>query len=58
MGFYGNEKAREGMSQELRARMQGKTCFNFKAADEALFQELEDVTERACKGFKNAGFIE
>lgn len=58
MGVYGNEEALEAMSQELRARMQGKTCFNFKTADETLFQELEGVTERACKGFKKAGFIE
>lgn len=58
MGVYGNEKAREIMSQELRARMQGKTCFNFKVADEALFKELEGLTELACESFKKAGFIE
>lgn len=58
MGVYGNPKAGEGMSPALRARMQGKTCFNFKVADEALFQELEGLTERACEGFKTAGFIE
>ncbi len=58
MGIYGNEKAREGMSQELRARMQGKTCFNFKVADESLFQELEGLTERACEAFRKGGFIE
>ena len=58
MGVYGNTKAREGVSQELRARMQGKTCFNFKVADETLFQELEGLTKRACEAFKKAGFIE
>lgn len=58
MGINGNEKAREGMTPKLRARMQGKACFNFKVADEALFQELESLTERACEGFKKAGFIE
>jgi hypothetical protein len=58
MGIYGNEKAREGMTQELRVRMRGKTCFNFKIADQALFHELEGLTERACEGFKKAGFIE
>jgi hypothetical protein len=58
MGIYGNEKACEGMSNELRARMQGKTCFNFKVADEELFQELEAFTERACQDFKKARFIE
>ncbi len=57
MGLDGNPKARESMSQELQKRMQGKTCFNFKVADEALFQELEGVTEGACQAFKRAGFI-
>jgi hypothetical protein len=58
MSVYGNERAFEGTSQGLRARMQGKTCFNFKVADEALFQELEGLTQRACEAFKKAGFIE
>jgi hypothetical protein len=58
MAIYGNPPAVEGMSKELQARQQGKTCFNFKVADEALFQELERVTERACSAFKKAGFIE
>ena len=58
MGLYGNSPARAGMSEKLRARMQGKTCLNFKVADEALFTELEHVTARVCQGFKKAGFIE
>src|SRR6516162_557274 len=29
----------QGMSKELKARMQGKACFNFKTIDEALFKE-------------------
>jgi hypothetical protein len=41
-------KLREGMSADLKDRMQGKSCFNFKVADEALFKELEDLTS---KGF-------
>ncbi len=57
MEIGGNERALEGMSQELRARMQGKTCFNFKIADETLFRELEGLTERACEALKDGGFI-
>jgi hypothetical protein len=45
------------MSKELQGRMQGKTCFNFKKPDEALFAELEDVAARGIAGFKQAGFI-
>jgi hypothetical protein len=45
------------MSKELKARMQGKTCFNFKTIDEALFQELEQLTVASFTDFKKAGFI-
>jgi len=57
MGVYGNAKLLDGMSKELKGRMQGKTCFNFKSHDEALFDELEQLTARAMTAFKKAGFI-
>ena len=58
MGVYSNPKVLEGISKELQARMQGKSCFNFKVADETLFKELARLTDRACEAFKKAGFIE
>lgn len=58
MGVGGDSRARQGMSRELQARMQGKTCFNFKVADEALFQELDRLTGRAIEQFRKAEFIE
>ena len=57
MGIYGNTKLLDGMSKKLAARMQGKTCFNFKSHDEALFKELATLTARAIVAFKTAGFI-
>ena len=57
MAFYGNAKLLDGMSKELKARMQGKTCFNFKKIDEALFKELEQLTVQGIAGFRKAGFI-
>jgi hypothetical protein len=36
----------EGLSAPLRRRMQGKSCFNFTAVDEALFDELAALTAR------------
>jgi hypothetical protein len=57
MGVYGNPKLLDGISAELRARMQGKSCFNFKAVDEALFQELEQLTLRSLTGMRKAGYI-
>ncbi|HEV8377577.1 MAG TPA: hypothetical protein VGQ99_16380 [Tepidisphaeraceae bacterium] len=57
MGLYGNQKLQGGMSKELKARMQGKTCFNFKNSNEALFKELEQLTARGMADFRKAGFI-
>ena len=44
----------EGISPELKKRMQGKSCFNFKASDEARFAELADLTERGFARLKAA----
>lgn len=38
----------DGISPELRARMQGKSCFNFKAVEPALFKELDALTKRCA----------
>ena len=38
----------EGMSPELRKRMQGKSCFNFTKLDDGLIDELTTLTQ---KGF-------
>src|SRR5262249_39613047 len=57
MGVYGNPKLLEGCSKELRARMQGKSCFNFKTADDKLFKELERLTAKSLTCMKKAGFI-
>ena len=34
----------DGISPELRRRMQGKSCFNFARVDTPLFAELETLT--------------
>ena len=57
MPVYVNAKLREGMSKQLKARMQGKSCFNFKSNDEALFRELERLTVQGIAGFRKAGYI-
>lgn len=57
MGLYMNTVLRGSISKELRARMQGKTCLNFKKDDDTLFKELEQLTARAIDGFRKAGFI-
>lgn len=57
MGIYVNAKLHGGMSKRLNSRMQGKSCFNFKRGDEALFRELERLTEQGIAGFKKAGYV-
>ena len=57
MGMYGNKKLHESMSKELMARMQGKTCYNFKKIDEKIFQELDLLTAKSIEAFRKMGFI-
>jgi hypothetical protein len=57
MGVYGNPKLLAGCSKELKARMQGKSCFNFKTVDEPLLAELEQLTRRSLEGMRKAGYI-
>lgn len=45
------------ISLELNKRMQGKSCFNFKSADEKLFQELAELTQAGYEKYKSAGYI-
>jgi hypothetical protein len=55
MGVAGNAALLAGVSKALKARMKGKTCFNFKVDDD-LFQELDDLTARSIAAFKRAAF--
>lgn len=42
----------EGISDKLRKRMQGKSCFNFKQMDEELFAELTELTRKGAGKFR------
>jgi hypothetical protein len=57
MGVQGNARLMATVSDELRARMQGKSCFNFKAVDEPLFRELARVTADSLHGMRKAGYV-
>jgi len=42
------------ISPELKKHMQGKSCFNFKKVDEALFKELAGLTRAGVERFAKA----
>jgi hypothetical protein len=56
MPVYMFPRLRESVSKPLQARMQGKSCFNFKVLDEALFKELEAVTAEGFAMCRKGGF--
>lgn len=45
MSIYVQPSLLDGISPELRRRMQGKSCFNFTKVDEPLFAELAALTK-------------
>jgi len=47
----------EGISPELQKRMQGKSCFNFKATDDKLFQELKELTQAGYGKYQKADYL-
>jgi hypothetical protein len=57
MALDGSQHLHDGMSPGLKARMQGKTCFNFKKHETSLFKELDDLTARGVAAFRRAGFV-
>ena len=44
----------EDISPELKKHMQGKSCFNFRKVEPALFEELAELTRRSVERFRQA----
>lgn len=57
MPVYVYPELLESISPELKRRMQGKSCFNFKSADFELFEELAVLTEAGYEKYKSAGYV-
>jgi hypothetical protein len=58
MSVYAAPDLLKTMSPELKKRMQGKSCFNFKEVDEKLFKELAGLTRAGAARFSDQKFIE
>jgi hypothetical protein len=57
MPVYTNPELLDGISPDLRKRMQGKSCFNFTKPDETLFDELTRLTAAGFRRFQEDGLI-
>lgn len=58
MPLYLKPELLAGVSPELKARMQGKSCFNFAALEPALFKELAALTKAGYASYKDQGFVQ
>jgi len=52
MPVYMYPELLKNVSPELKKRMQGKSCFNFKKVEPGLFQELAELTLKGVEKFK------
>ena len=49
MPLYACPELAKTVSSSLKKRMQGKSCFNFRAPDAALFAELSELNQRRAR---------
>ncbi|GHG60039.1 hypothetical protein GCM10010919_03130 [Alishewanella longhuensis] len=57
MPVYLKPELLAAISPALKARMQGKSCFNFTVLEPALFNELEALTRASYESYKAQGFV-
>lgn len=57
MPIYVHPPLLKEISPELRKRLKGKSCFHFKAVDEALFAELAELTAAGMDHYEAEGLI-
>ena len=56
MPIYVGPSLLDDVSDELRKRMQGKSCLNFVKTDPNLFAELGELTAAGYKFYKQEGY--
>ena len=57
MPVYNYPELLDGMSPELKKRMQGKSCFNFKKIEEDTMAELDALTKKSYQKFVAEGLV-
>ena len=58
MPIYACSDLLKQISPELRKRMQGKSCFNFKNVNERLFKELAQLTKLGFQKFNDPAYLQ
>jgi hypothetical protein len=58
MSVYASPDLLRNASPELKKRMQGKSCFNFKQVDKKLFSELKTLTKDGAVKFSDPEFLQ
>jgi hypothetical protein len=57
MPVYVNPNLLQKLSPELKKRMQGKSCFNFKVIEMKLITELSMLTKNGFEFYKKIGML-
>jgi len=57
MPVYVKPELLNDVSADLKARMHGKSCFNFTEIDKPLFKELAGLTKAGFQSYKEQGFV-
>ncbi|WP_025026025.1 hypothetical protein [Caldalkalibacillus mannanilyticus] len=57
MPVYAYPELLEGISDKLKKRMQGKSCFNFKVVDEDLVEELKQLTIKGYQKYRKEQLV-
>ena len=58
LSVYASPALLKTISPELKKRMQGKACFNFKEVDKKLFAELKALTKVSATKFTDPDFVD
>lgn len=58
MAVYASPELLKAISPELKKRMQGMSCFNFKQVDPKLFRELKTLTKAGAAKFTDDKYID
>ncbi len=57
MPIYSNPELMGGISDALRRRLHGKSCFNFVTPEPELYEELRDLIARGFACYERLGYV-